>query len=74
MEDNIKARLFAVYLLNLCDDDVPLGQIVQAVKDMPDTRCDRIEEIRRRLEDGTYQINVDHLAQALLSYLAYPSQ
>lgn len=74
VNNNIKARLFAVYLLNLCEYDIPLGQIVEAVKDMPDMRCDRIEEIRRRLETGTYQINIDKLAEDLLSYLATPSQ
>ncbi|MEM7032296.1 MAG: flagellar biosynthesis anti-sigma factor FlgM [Chloroflexota bacterium] len=69
MNDNIKARLFAVYLLNLCDYDVPMGQIVEAVKEMPDLRCNRIEEIRRRIETGTYQINIEQLTEDLLLYL-----
>ena len=74
MDDNIKARLFAVYLLSLCDYDVPVGKIIEAVKEMPDIRCDRIEEIRKRLETGTYQVNIEQLAEDLLSYLGYPIQ
>ena len=74
MNSKGKARLFAMYLLNMHDDDELLQQVVDTVMEMPDIRDDRINAIRMQLETGTYQINFDQLTEDLLTYLRYSTR
>lgn len=43
-----------------------LARARQAVEDAPDVRADKIAEIKRRIEDGTYSVSPHLLAQKLL--------
>ena len=43
-----------------------LAKAQQAVDDAPDVRADKVVEIKKRIEDGTYHVPADVLARKLL--------
>jgi negative regulator of flagellin synthesis FlgM len=43
-----------------------LAKAQQAVDAAPDVRTDKVAEIKKRIEDGTYQVPADVLARKLL--------
>jgi negative regulator of flagellin synthesis FlgM len=43
-----------------------LAKAQQAVEDAPDVRADKVAEIKKRIEDGTYHVPADVLARKLL--------
>lgn len=55
--------------VSLSGDAQALQRIFQAVKDTPDIRPDVVEAVRSKLEAGTYQVNVETLADRLLPLL-----
>lgn len=61
--DNTSAQV------SLSGDAQALQRIFQAVKDTPDIRTDVVEAVRSKLEAGTYQVNVETLADRLLPLL-----
>ena len=43
-----------------------LAKAQQAVEEAPDVRADKVAEIKKRIEDGTYHVPADVLARKLL--------
>ncbi len=43
-----------------------LARARQAVESTPDVRADKVAEIKKRIEDGTYSVSPELLAQKLL--------
>jgi flagellar biosynthesis anti-sigma factor FlgM len=54
--------------VSLSSDAVALQKIMQHVKETPDVREDVVQAIQGQLEAGTYQINVETLAERLLPF------
>jgi flagellar biosynthesis anti-sigma factor FlgM len=52
--------------VNLSANALAMHQIRQAVNETPDVRGDVVQNIQARLEAGTYQIDVERLAENLL--------
>jgi negative regulator of flagellin synthesis FlgM len=42
--------------------------LIEATKDVPDLRQERIEELRRALDSGSYEVDVRRLARAILEF------
>lgn len=61
--DNTSAQV------SLSGDAQALQRVFQAVKDTPDIRVDVVEAVRDKLNTGTYQVNVETLAERLLPLL-----
>jgi len=55
--------------VNLSQSALALQKTVQAVKDTPVVRADIVQEIKGRIEAGTYKIDVEALAERLLPLL-----
>ena len=55
--------------VSLSGDALALQRIMQAANEAPDVRDDVVQAIRDQLEAGTYEINVDSLAERLLPLL-----
>lgn len=52
--------------VEISDRSRELARARQAVDAAPDVRADRVAEIRKRIEDGTYSVSPELLAQKLL--------
>ncbi|MEW5960291.1 MAG: flagellar biosynthesis anti-sigma factor FlgM [Chloroflexota bacterium] len=55
--------------VSLSKDAIALQTTIQGIKDAPDIRADIVQEIKSRVEAGTYKINVEALAERLLPFL-----
>lgn len=53
--------------VQLSSDARSFARIMQAVSEQPEVRADRVEELRARVESGSYRVDADALAQLLLS-------
>jgi negative regulator of flagellin synthesis FlgM len=45
------------------------GQILQALKDVPDVRKEKVQELSAQVEDGTYHVDADEIANKMISRL-----
>jgi negative regulator of flagellin synthesis FlgM len=52
--------------VEISDRSRELARARQAVEDAPDVRADKVAEIKKRIEDGTYSVSPQVLAQKLL--------
>jgi len=52
--------------VEISDRSRELARARQAVDAAPDVRADKVAEIRKRIEDGTYSVSPELLAQKLL--------
>ena len=52
--------------LEISDRSRELARARQAVDAAPDVRADRVAEIKKRIEDGTYSVSPELLARKLL--------
>jgi negative regulator of flagellin synthesis FlgM len=52
--------------VEISDRSRELARARQAVDAAPDVRADKVAEIRQRIEDGTYSVPPELLAQKLL--------
>ncbi len=43
------------------------NQALRAVKESPDVRADKVEAIRKSIEDGTYRVDSEAIADKMLS-------
>ncbi len=55
--------------VTLSENALALQRIVQAVKDAPDIRSDLVQSIQEQLAAGKYQVNLEALAERLLSLM-----
>ena len=63
---NTSARPSSSDSLEISDSSRELARARQAVDAAPDVRADRVAEIKKRIEDGTYSVSPDLLARKLL--------
>jgi negative regulator of flagellin synthesis FlgM len=52
--------------VEISDRSRELARARQAVEEAPDVRADKVAEIKKRIEDGTYSVSPQLLAQKLL--------
>jgi len=52
----------------LFEDALALSERLQVIKELPDVREDVVEAILRQIQTGTYQINVELLAQKIFPF------
>jgi negative regulator of flagellin synthesis FlgM len=45
------------------------GQILQALKDVPDVRKEKVQKLSAQVEDGTYNVDADEIANKMISRL-----
>ena len=55
--------------VTLSEEALALSRTVQAAKEVPDVREDKVQAIKNQVETGTYQVNVNALAEKLLPFL-----
>jgi len=49
-----------------------LSQMLQAIKNLPEVRADKVQELAQRIAAGTYKVDSQALAQKVLEALTEP--
>lgn len=44
-----------------------IQQVRQILEDIPDVREDKVAELKRQIDNGTYQVNADKIAEKMVS-------
>lgn len=53
--------------VEISGESMSIGSYVDKIKDMPDIRADKVEEIKQRIESGGYSISSGELASKMLN-------
>lgn len=49
----------------MSDSAKQMAELSKLVREAPDTRTDLVNDIKQRIESGTYEVNLDKLAEKL---------
>ena len=55
--------------VDVSDSARQMSELSQLVRNAPDTRTDLVNDIKQRIESGTYEVNLDKLAEKLSDVL-----
>jgi len=55
--------------VDVSDSARQMSELSQLVRSAPDTRTDLVNDIKQRIESGTYEVNLDKLAEKLSDVL-----
>jgi flagellar biosynthesis anti-sigma factor FlgM len=53
-------------LVNISDDAKLMRQATDIVKSLPDVRADKVQALKKRIEEGKYQVDAAEIADRLL--------
>lgn len=51
--------------VEVSDSAKQMAELSKLVREAPDTRTDLVNDIKQRIESGTYEVNLDKLAEKL---------
>lgn len=57
--------------LSISNEAKEIQQLMKKLKDIPDVREEKINEIKERIKSGTYEINPEKIAEKMLNRLKY---
>jgi flagellar biosynthesis anti-sigma factor FlgM len=55
--------------VSISDDALAMQRHIQAVKDTPDVRADIVQAVKTQIQAGTYEVDVNSLAEKLLPFM-----
>jgi negative regulator of flagellin synthesis FlgM len=66
VEKNLRQQAIKADTVVISDTAKRLQEARFQLESIPDTRQDKVAEIKRRIEDGTYEINADKIANKMI--------